>query len=67
MRPLYCDESIWVPVADGLRRRGWTVYEATRVMNENGVRRLPVCTEEDELVGVTSSTAWAVASGHRIP
>jgi predicted nuclease of predicted toxin-antitoxin system len=25
MRPLYCDESIWVPVADGLRRRGWTV------------------------------------------
>jgi len=28
MRPLYCDESIWVPVADGLRRRGWTVYTA---------------------------------------
>ncbi|TQQ83769.1 hypothetical protein EGH24_03020 [Halonotius terrestris] len=26
MRPLYCDESIWIPVADGLRRRGWTVY-----------------------------------------
>jgi len=25
MRPLYCDESIWIPVADGLRRRGWTV------------------------------------------
>jgi len=28
-RPLYCDESIWVPVADGLRRRGWTVYTAS--------------------------------------
>jgi predicted nuclease of predicted toxin-antitoxin system len=28
MRPLYCDESIWIPVADGLRRRGWTVYTA---------------------------------------
>ena len=28
MRPLYCDESIWVPVADGLRRRGRTVYTA---------------------------------------
>ena len=28
MRPLYCDESVWVPVADGLRRRGWTVYTA---------------------------------------
>ena len=26
MRPLYCDESVWIPVADGLRRRGWTVY-----------------------------------------
>lgn len=25
MRPLYCDESVWVPVADGLRRREWTV------------------------------------------
>jgi len=31
-RPLYCDESIWVPVADGLRRRGWTV----RTANEEG-------------------------------
>ena len=28
MRPLYCDESIWIPVADGLSRRGWTVYTA---------------------------------------
>jgi hypothetical protein len=28
MRPLYCDERIWVPVADGLRRRGWPVYTA---------------------------------------
>jgi hypothetical protein len=28
MRPLHCDESIWIPVADGLRRRGWTVYTA---------------------------------------
>lgn len=23
-----CDESIWIPVADGLRRRGWTVQTA---------------------------------------
>lgn len=28
MRPLYCDESIWIPVADGLHRRGWTVHTA---------------------------------------
>ncbi|WP_121820937.1 DUF5615 family PIN-like protein [Halostella salina] len=27
-RPLYCDESIWIPAADGLRRRGWTVHTA---------------------------------------
>ena len=26
MRPLYCDEGIWIPVADGLRRRGWEVH-----------------------------------------
>ncbi|MFC3956995.1 DUF5615 family PIN-like protein [Halovivax cerinus] len=26
MRPLYCDEGIWIPVADGLSRRGWTVH-----------------------------------------
>lgn len=28
MRPVYCDESIWIPVADGLRQRGWTVHTA---------------------------------------
>ncbi|HKL30242.1 MAG TPA: DUF5615 family PIN-like protein [Natrialbaceae archaeon] len=26
--PVYCDESIWIPVADGLRRRGWDVHTA---------------------------------------
>lgn len=33
MRPRYCDESIWVPVADGLRHRGWTV----RVARDEGM------------------------------
>lgn len=33
MRPLYCDESVWVRVADGLRRRGWTV----RLAREEGM------------------------------
>lgn len=28
MRALYCDESIWIPVAEGLRSRGWTVRTA---------------------------------------
>lgn len=27
-RPVYCDESMWIPVADGLRRRGWTIHTA---------------------------------------
>jgi predicted nuclease of predicted toxin-antitoxin system len=35
MRPLYCDEGIWIPVADGLRQRGWTVY-TTRGQNRLG-------------------------------
>ena len=37
MRPLYCDESIWLPVADGLRRRGWTVH----VARDNGMLGKP--------------------------
>ncbi len=28
MRTVYCDESIWIPVADGLERRGWEVTTA---------------------------------------
>lgn len=27
-RPLYCDESLWIPVAEGLERRGWEVHTA---------------------------------------
>jgi signal-transduction protein with cAMP-binding, CBS, and nucleotidyltransferase domain len=30
-------------------------YEATAVMSENGVRRLPVCDEADELVGIITA------------
>ena len=26
---IFCDESVWVPVADGLRQRGWTVFTAS--------------------------------------
>jgi predicted nuclease of predicted toxin-antitoxin system len=28
MRPVYTDESIWIPVADGLQRRGWEIHTA---------------------------------------
>ncbi|MDZ7700822.1 MAG: CBS domain-containing protein [Halobacteriales archaeon] len=30
-------------------------YEAAQVMSDNGVRRLPVCTEDDELVGIITA------------
>ncbi len=30
-------------------------YEAAEVMSENGVRRLPVCNENDELVGIITA------------
>ncbi len=26
MRPIYCDESVYIPVTEGLKRRGWQVY-----------------------------------------
>lgn len=29
MTTLYCDESVWIPVAKGLRQRGWDVKTAT--------------------------------------
>lgn len=35
MRPVYCDESIWIPVADGLKRRGWSVH-TVRDLNRLG-------------------------------
>jgi predicted nuclease of predicted toxin-antitoxin system len=27
-RPVYCDESIWAGIADGLRQRGWEAHTA---------------------------------------
>lgn len=30
-------------------------YEAAEAMNENGVRRLPVCTDDNELVGIITA------------
>lgn len=28
MKEIYCDESVWMPVAKGLRQRGWKVKTA---------------------------------------
>jgi CBS domain-containing protein len=30
-------------------------YEAAEVMSDNGIRRLPVCSEDDELVGIITA------------
>ena len=30
-------------------------YEAAQAMSENGVRRLPICNEDDELVGIITA------------
>ncbi len=30
-------------------------YEAAQVMSENGIRRLPVCNDDDELVGIITA------------
>lgn len=30
-------------------------YEAAQEMSENGVRRLPICTDDDELVGIITA------------
>lgn len=30
-------------------------YQAAEVMSENGIRRLPVCTEDDELAGIITA------------
>ena len=36
--------------------RHWrSFYEAAEVMSENGVRRLPICDENDELVGIITA------------
>jgi len=43
MKPVYCDESVWLPVAHGLRQRGWEVHTA----REEGTLGAP---DRDQLV-----------------
>ena len=52
MRPVYCDESIWVPIADGLRRRGWTVYTASEqgTLGDPDLEQLAHALENDWLL-----------------
>ena len=54
MRPRYCDESIWVPVADGLRRRGWSV----RIARDQGMLGKP---DRDQLE-LAEERDWLLAT-----
>jgi predicted nuclease of predicted toxin-antitoxin system len=51
-RPVYCDESLWVPVADGLHRRGWSVKTAAEeeTLGDPDREQLRYATENDWLL-----------------
>lgn len=72
MRPMYCDESIRIPVADGLRRREWTVRTArdeellhgggeyaTRSALAHAERRLPAVEGRTNPSTRLSNRGWA--------
>jgi predicted nuclease of predicted toxin-antitoxin system len=52
MRPVYCDESVWVPVADGLRQREWAVYTASEeeTLGQTDREQLGLAAENDWLL-----------------
>ncbi|WP_141212135.1 MULTISPECIES: DUF5615 family PIN-like protein [Halorubrum] len=49
---MYCDESIWIPVADGLRRRGWTIHTARdeETLGDSDREQLRYVVEKDWLL-----------------
>jgi len=51
-RSVYCDESMWIPVADGLRRRGWTIHTAREegTLGEPDREQLRYAVENDWLL-----------------
>jgi predicted nuclease of predicted toxin-antitoxin system len=64
-RPVYCDESIWVPVADGLRQRGWTVYTAReeRTLGESDRQQLQYAVENDWMLLTFDDDFLALVEG----
>jgi len=52
MRPAYCDESVWVPVADGLRQREWEVHTASEegTLGRTDREQLAIATDNDWLL-----------------
>ncbi|MFB6190806.1 MAG: DUF5615 family PIN-like protein [Candidatus Nanohaloarchaea archaeon] len=49
MKTVYCDESVWVPVANGLRQRGWKVQTASEedTLGDTDREQLRLATEND--------------------
>jgi len=64
-RPVYCDESIWIPVADGLRRRGWTVHTAREeeTLGEPDRAQLAYAADNDWLLGTFDDDFLSLVEG----
>lgn len=69
MRPVYCDESIWIPVADGLERRGWLVRTARGEGNLGLADRqqLSIVTDNDWLLVTFDDDFLSLVEGRGFP
>lgn len=77
MRLRYPDESLWIPVADGLRRRGWSVYTVREggKLGDPGRDHRNYALEHDRILGLTLADllgweprhSWREASGADVP
>lgn len=65
MRPVYGDERSWIPVADGLKRRGWTVITARdeAMLGTPDREQLAHATEEDWLRLTVDDDVLALVEG----
>lgn len=65
---IYCDESVWVPVAEGLRRRGWAVTTAVEetTLGDPDVAQLRYAAERDWLLLTFDDDFLSLVEGDRI-
>ncbi|WP_188883608.1 DUF5615 family PIN-like protein [Halarchaeum grantii] len=67
--PVSCDERVWTPVADGFRRRGWTV----RTARDEGTLGDPDCeylyyaTENEWVLATFDDDFFSLVKGRRTP
>ena len=68
MRPVYCDESIWIPVADGLGRRGWTIHTARdeETPGDSDREQLRYAVENDWLLLTLDNDSLSLVEGQRL-